>query len=100
MKNLNLINMQPVNVDIFARRWFRESYGNTYFTALVVIQFGDVIEEIILPFQHGYGSDYYFRALATVGLGACCIKSRVITYRGYDVYNEVTDVKRKKDLHI
>lgn len=40
---------------INARRWFQKSYGNTYFTADIVVD-GELVHT--LPFQYGYGEHY------------------------------------------
>lgn len=43
------------SLTINARRWFQKSYGNTYFTADIIVD-GELVHE--LPFQYGYGEHY------------------------------------------
>lgn len=62
-------------IDIQAREWFDKTYGNSYFSAIVTIDYGmETEQEIKLPFQYGYG-DYYkeaaFKALKKAGFLDC-----------------------------
>lgn len=46
-------------IDINARTWFDKVNGNSYFSAIVVLNYGTPeAKEIKLPFQYGYGSQY------------------------------------------
>lgn len=46
-------------IDINAKTWFDKTYGNSYFAAIVVVNYGTPeAKELILPFQYGYGSQY------------------------------------------
>ena len=46
-------------LDIIAKEWFDKVNGNSYFAARVTIDYGtDRQEEIVIPFQYGYGSAY------------------------------------------
>jgi hypothetical protein len=46
-------------LDIQAKTWFDKVNGNSYFSALITIDFGTKNEkQIKLPFQYGYGSQY------------------------------------------
>ena len=52
-------------IDINAKEWFDKVNGNSYFSALVVINFGMEDEQTIkLPFQYGYGNQYTHEAFA------------------------------------
>lgn len=42
-------------IEIIGRRWFQRSYGNTYFTARILIN-DELAAE--LPKQYGYGDHY------------------------------------------
>jgi hypothetical protein len=59
-------------IDINAKEWFDKTYGNSYFSAIVTIDYGmESEQQIKLPFQYGYG-DYYkeagFNALKKDGI--------------------------------
>ncbi len=46
-------------LDIQALTWFDKVNGNSYFSALVTMDYGTENEKTIkLPFQYGYGSQY------------------------------------------
>lgn len=46
-------------IDIQAREWFDRTYGNSYFSAIVTINYClENEEEIKLHFQYGYGDHY------------------------------------------
>ena len=52
-------------IDINAKEWFDRINGNSYFSGLVIIDFGMKSEEIFLmPYQYGYGSQYEQEAKA------------------------------------
>ena len=51
-------------IDINAKEWFQKTYGNSYFSAVIVIDYGMETEETIeLPFQYGYGDQYVHMSL-------------------------------------
>lgn len=51
-------------IDIQAKEWFDRINGNSYFAALVVINFGMSDEkQIKVPFQYGYGDHYRTRTI-------------------------------------
>ncbi len=51
--------MKVKTIDINARTWFDKVNGNSYFSAIVVIDFSmPTVQEFTLPFQYGYGSQY------------------------------------------
>ena len=46
-------------IDINAKEWFDKANGNSYFSAVVTIDFGmPSSKEYRLPFQYGYGDHY------------------------------------------
>jgi len=53
-------------IDLQTKEWFDKTYGNSYFSAQLTINFGLAGErKIYLPFQYGYGShseDMAFKA--------------------------------------
>lgn len=50
---------QIKTIDINAKEWFDKVNGNSYFSAVVSLNYGmDESEQIFLPFQYGYGSHY------------------------------------------
>jgi len=51
-------------IDISAKEWFDKTYGNSYYSARVTVNFGLKNETTIyLPFQYGHGDSYYYHAL-------------------------------------
>lgn len=64
--------MKIKTVDVQAKEWFDQVYGNSYFGAVVTINYGSEDErDIKLPFQYGYGDHYQdmaFKAIIKSGL--------------------------------
>lgn len=51
--------MNIKTIDINAREWFDKVNGNSYFSAVITLNFGMLdAMEIKLPFQYGYGDHY------------------------------------------
>jgi len=51
--------LQIKTIDIQAKEWFDRTYGNSYFSANITINYGMKTQKtIFLPFQYGYGSYY------------------------------------------
>ena len=54
-------------IDINAKEWFDQVNGNSYFSSVVTLNFGQPNEKkIILPFQYGYGSQYHFESMEQI----------------------------------
>ena len=54
-------------IDIIAKQWFDKNNGNSYFAAIVTINYKLEGENILkLPFQYGYGDYYYYAAIELV----------------------------------
>jgi hypothetical protein len=65
-------------IDIKALSWFDKVNGNSYFAAIVTIDYGTPNEkEIKLPFQYGYGDQYEYEA------GNALDESGIITLEKY-----------------
>lgn len=46
-------------IDINAREWFDKVNGNSYFSAVITLDYGiKNVKEFKLPFQYGYGDHY------------------------------------------
>lgn len=46
-------------IDLNARTWFDKVNGNSYFSALITLDYGlETEKEIFVPFQYGYGEQY------------------------------------------
>jgi hypothetical protein len=55
-------------VDVQAKEWFDKVNGNSYFSAVVTVDFGQPSEKTYkLPFQYGFGSHYEFQAAKEIG---------------------------------
>lgn len=94
-------------IQIHGRRWFQPTYGNTYHTCDIWVNEEHVHK---VPYQYGYGSQYeqsatewleqngYLPGLkqnphgGTEPLRMWCERNE------FKLINEVTDVKRKRDL--
>jgi|AACY02.14.fsa_nt_gi hypothetical protein len=51
-------------IDINAKQWFDKINGNSYFSAIIMLNFGLKNEKSInVPFQYGYGDSYIDTAL-------------------------------------
>jgi len=51
--------MKIKTVDVIAKEWFDKANGNSYFSAVITVNFGMKTEKRIdLPFQYGYGNHY------------------------------------------
>lgn len=63
-------------IDINAKQWFDKVNGNSYFSAIVTVNYGLKNEtSISLPFQYGYGDHYKYEAFKALGT-ANIIKDR------------------------
>lgn len=46
-------------IDINSKEWFDKVNGNSYFSAVITLNYGlPDVEDIKLPFQYGYGDHY------------------------------------------
>jgi hypothetical protein len=51
-------------IDLQAKEWNHKSVGNSYFSAIITLNFGMENEkQINVPFQYGYGSQYEYESL-------------------------------------
>lgn len=54
-------------LDVNAKEWFDKVNGNSYFSAVVTIDYGmDSEKSFTLPFQYGYGEHYLEMAKETL----------------------------------
>lgn len=94
-------------VTIIGRRWFDKVNGNTYFTAIGLI---NNVEVVSVPFEYGYGEQYVyatFKAMQEAGYmpdvrqhenGSSEPFWSYCERKGLHKLTTVSDVKRKKDL--
>ena len=55
---------QLKTIDINAKEWRDKINGNSYFSSDVTLNYGMQNEETIkLPFQYGYGDQYYYASM-------------------------------------
>lgn len=87
---------QIETLEIFGKRWFQKSYGNTYHTATVIING----EELKSDITYGYGNHYLTTAAELLKTNGFDIPSD--NDKAYSLMikyeHSVTDVKRRKDL--
>ncbi len=63
MKTTTTTPTKISTIDINALSWFDKVNGNSYFSAIVTIDYGTPnAKEIKLPFQYGYGDQYEYEA--------------------------------------
>ena len=91
------------NIRVEGRRWFQKLYGNTYCSVRIFID-GEPVAT--LPKEYGYGSFYMQRAAQwlndnglTPGNEWKCFLSSWCRENDVQLYDEVMDVSRYKDLH-
>ena len=54
-------------IDLQAKEWFDKVNGNSYFAAIITLNFGtDTERALAIPFQYGYGNQYETEALNTL----------------------------------
>ena len=95
------------SIVVTAKRWFQRTYGNTYFTASIIVN-GETVAN--LPFQYGYGDHYMDVAADTLErLGMMPGRSHSqngsadplwhwCRKNGIALSYSAADVSRKKDL--
>jgi hypothetical protein len=55
--------MEIKTIDVNAKEWFDKVNGNSYFSAIVTLNYGmPDAESFKLPFQYGYGEQYIWEA--------------------------------------
>ena len=75
-------------VDITAKEWFDKDNGNSYFSAVVTINFGKKDSKTLaLPFQYGYGEQYKDTAFQEIKEQLGCFKKYNTYWRAYKDYN-------------
>ncbi len=98
-KEFTNYNSPENTLNIEVRRWFRRSYGGTYFTFEVTDKQNKVVAKQSIP-TYGYGSTGVQKALKAIELISPNTNKplwQVIKDNNIGVY--VYDVKRKRDLH-
>lgn len=96
------------SVTILGRRWFQKTYGNTYFSAVALVNGKQVAA---IDYDYGYGQMYEQQmadVLEQLGYmpgrehnpngSAECAWSYFRDKRGVEWHSEAVDVQRKKDL--
>jgi hypothetical protein len=87
------------SITIIAKRWFSESYRNTYFSAVVLV---NGKERVKLSADYGYGRQCIHKTLLELAKLIPELNYKyIIDYcRENDIayYESITDVARKKDL--
>lgn len=100
-------------LELYGKRWFQKSFGNTYFSAVALL---DGVEIARINFEYGYGDHWLDRILSEVskiaeslGLPDNQVKGNGYTSHpwqyikhleanGLFVFNHCSDVDRKRDL--
>ena len=91
---------QIKSIAIFGRRWFQKTCGNTYHSVQIFVN----TMEIKLPYQYGYGEQYYWTAINYLVKNGYIIQENNESVREWAIRNKVNlvsavvDVARKKDL--
>jgi len=89
---------------IEAREWTDKTYGNSYFSARIWVDGGQVA---ILPFQYGYGDQFLYEAqkkLLELGYLPQEGKNQglwsIAEQNGFDFYNSKTNTKKAEMFKI
>ncbi len=98
------INMKVKTIDITAKEWFDKTFGNSYFSAQIILNYGFKDQEkYCLPFQYGYGDQYIYEAKASLNqinkistnynqnLRAYCKENNIILRK-----NKIDNCKKKE----
>lgn len=95
------------NITIIGRRWFDRVNGNTYFSAVGIV---NGIEVVHIPYEYGYENHYEERTFDELEKAGFCADrekygngSKEVFWqycqrKGITKYSTASDVKRKKDL--
>lgn len=89
--------MKKINeLEIFGKRWFQKSYGNTYHTTTVIVNG----EELKSGITYGYGNTYLQTAADLLRVNGYEVPAdNIEAFRMICEYpHDAEDVKRKKDL--
>lgn len=93
-------------IEVYGRRWFNRSFGNTYFTAKIYVN-GQLVHE--MPMEYGYGDHYADRAADWLNQsGYVRLKQhsngghepmwQYCQDRGIEYLRSAEDVRRRRDL--
>jgi hypothetical protein len=75
-------------VDITAKEWFDKINGNSYFSAIITINFGmKNSKTLYVPFQYGYGEHYRDMAFQEIKKQLGCFKNHDRYWNAYQSYN-------------
>lgn len=89
-------------LDVHGRRWFQRTYGNTYNSASITIDYGlETEKRVELGIGYGYGSMFEQRAverLKEAGYPVSFPLSKWCRENGVIYRESVVDVPRRKDL--
>lgn len=95
---------QARSLTVCARRWFDKHYGNSYYTAAVIV---DGLPLAVVPFSYGHGDLTYLEAAIRAaeaagvdGLPPYTAWRGEQEAAGWRYHVEVAEVERKKDLHL
>ncbi len=88
--------MKKINtLEVIGKRWFQKSYGNTYHTAIVIVNG----EELKSGIKYGYENAYLQTAADLLRANGYEVPDNNEAFRMVCEYpHDVEDVKRKKDL--
>jgi hypothetical protein len=101
-ETLKELKTDPITRSLFieAREWFDKVNGNSYFSARIWVDGGQVA---ILPFQYGYGDQYLYEAqkkLLELGYLPQESKNRglwtIAQESGFDLYSAKTNTKKSE----
>jgi hypothetical protein len=93
---------KPKSINVFGRRWFQRTYGNTYHTVTIYVD-GVCVNKC--GEQYGYGEQYVWTAREWLaandylpGIESGQSLWRYCEENGISFAYDVTDVAREKDL--
>ena len=86
---------QIKTIDLQVTEWFDKTYGNSYFSGLITINFGMPNEiRLFMPFQYGYGNHSEHMAFRQIKKELNCFKKFASNESYWSIYRTLKIVYR------
>ena len=90
--------MEIKTIDLQAKQWFDKTNANSYFSAIITLNFGlDSEKTIGMPFQYGYDNQYRYQALNELQNYGYIPYTKVYTLVDYCLDNKIDLRMSKKE---
>lgn len=82
-------------IDLQVTEWFDKTYGNSYFSGLIIINYGKANQvKLFMPFQYGYGNHSEHMAFKQIKKELNCLKKYQDNDSFWSVYRDCKIVYR------